>query len=345
MGGIARIRRPYMARRLWVDAAVRLQQKFAPSQLHNSQYGAWFVLDEVQNNRCGGVFAPDRPQPRERNLFLYSNEFPASILRAEKRRTTRVDPGICSELACRAYSCFSDFWAAGLRLLNCRNLSCAFQLILVAILHALGALTAAPTRRWRRIAVGMLLAAPRDWVLVDAYCFPQWIPSHSIPVSLGGTVRTRGAGLDAGTIGACYSPTSRRVAAALPATLPPALPPPSALPDLRDPTAPGRSASPRSPPRRRRNALVPNGLACTCERGRNTAPALCPPPQTGPTGTAYLRSLTHLTAHSSAPSSRGISRCSPEHCRRAPRSASLRATSLEIIALLPCFRFNPKTGQ
>ncbi|KAJ7077279.1 hypothetical protein B0H15DRAFT_805266 [Mycena belliarum] len=44
----------------------------------------------------------------------------------------------------------------------------------------------------------------------------------------------------------------------------------------------------RSSPRRR-NTLVPNGLVCACERGRNTAAA---PPHFGPTGMTYLRCLT-----------------------------------------------------
>ncbi|KAJ7063765.1 hypothetical protein B0H15DRAFT_958695 [Mycena belliarum] len=107
MGGIARLRRSYVARRPLIDPTVRLRQKSAPSRLRNSQYGAWFVLDEVQNNRCGGVYAPDRSQPRKRNLFTYLNEFAASIPREEKQRVNRVDPGICGELACRRYSCFS----------------------------------------------------------------------------------------------------------------------------------------------------------------------------------------------------------------------------------------------
>ncbi|KAJ7095681.1 hypothetical protein B0H15DRAFT_964241 [Mycena belliarum] len=103
MGGIARLRRSYVARRPLIDPTVRLRQKSAPSRLRNSQYGAWFVLDEVQNNRCGGVYAPDRSQPRKRNLFTYLNEFAASIPREEKQRVNRVDPGICGELACRRF--------------------------------------------------------------------------------------------------------------------------------------------------------------------------------------------------------------------------------------------------
>ncbi|KAJ7064394.1 hypothetical protein B0H15DRAFT_974440, partial [Mycena belliarum] len=89
----------------------------------------------------------------------------------------------------------------------------------------------------------------------------------------------------------------------------------------------------RSSPRRR-NTLVPNGLVCACERGRNTAAA---PPHFGPTPTpnspapALPTGMTtsdasHLTALSSAPSSWGISRCSPEYCRRAHRSASIRSS-------------------
>ncbi|KAJ7077289.1 hypothetical protein B0H15DRAFT_955161 [Mycena belliarum] len=275
MRGIACLRRPYMALRLRVDSALRLRQKYLPSQLHNSQYGAWFVLDEVQNNRCGGVFAPDRPPTRMRNLFLYPNECPASILRAEKQRTTRADSGICGELACRAYSCFSDFWAAGTATTSCTPFG---------FVSPPSRVSSAPSPPpWA--SIGMLLAAPWDRVLINAYRLPLWIPSHSTSISLDSTVRTRGAGFDAGTIGAFphfMPPLSRQLCGQHSESRPP----PPALPDLRDPTAP-RSASPRSYPCRR-NALVPNGLVCACERGRNTAAALCPPPHFGPTARPLL---------------------------------------------------------
>ncbi|KAJ7096760.1 hypothetical protein B0H15DRAFT_963202 [Mycena belliarum] len=177
-----------------------------PPPLHNSQDDAWFVLDDIQNNRCGGFFAPDRSRTRSHNLFLYSNEFPASNLRAEKQRTTR--------------------------------------LILVTVSHALGALTAAVG-----IERDSALDAPCDRFLADADALPLWIPSHSISVSLGSTVCTRGAGFDTGTIGAPA------------ADLWPLRPPLPALPEQRDPSAPSEHLYPR-------NTLAPNGFPCPCEGGR-----------------------------------------------------------------------------
>ncbi|KAJ7064400.1 hypothetical protein B0H15DRAFT_974454 [Mycena belliarum] len=183
-------------------------------------------------------------------------------------------------------------------------------------------------------SIGMLLAAPRDRVLVDTYHLSLCVPSHSISVSLGGTVRTRGAGFDAGTIGAFTHTTTdldefapggmfaqsinilakfsrcRSLAAAV-----------STARLARSHGSPERSSP------RRRNTLVPNGLVCACERGRNTAAA---PPHFGPTA----RPLPGESP-AAVPSTAGA-RIDP------PRSAH----PIEIIAIpLPCFRFNPKAGQ
>ncbi|KAJ7062432.1 hypothetical protein B0H15DRAFT_277345 [Mycena belliarum] len=164
MGGIARIRRPYMARRLWVDAAVRLQQKFAPSQLHNSQYGAWFVwtrskiigagasLPRIAHNLGSVIYSCTRtssPLPfcgqrsggrRGWIQGFAANSLAEPILASQPARFlgrwTSIRTGASPAL-------LHSTTHHPVRLLNCRNLSCAFQLILVAILHALGALTAA----------------------------------------------------------------------------------------------------------------------------------------------------------------------------------------------------------
>ncbi|KAJ7096779.1 hypothetical protein B0H15DRAFT_1019768, partial [Mycena belliarum] len=191
--------------------------------------------------------------------------------------------------------------------------------------------------------------APRDRVLVDAYCLPLWIASHSILVSLGGTVRTRGAGFDAETIGSCSmccDPASFTLALPRLTHFTPPLsrqlcrqhsgtidwcscavdrsPPPSApAPNLRDPVAPpGRGASPHSSPRRRCNALAPNGLPYACERGHNAAGLL-------------ITDSPCVLRRTSDPPVRLTSDAFPEYCRRAHLSASIRATSLEIIAPLP----------
>ncbi|KAJ7095678.1 hypothetical protein B0H15DRAFT_946253 [Mycena belliarum] len=183
MGGIARLRRSYVARRPLIDPAVRLRQKSAPSRLRNSQYGAWFVLDEVQNNRCGGVYAPDRSQPRKRNLFTYLNEFAASIPREEKQRTlflllSRLIPG--SPLVYK-YSRASGspslnhpppslaslhHWLRGAPQRLCH--------VGAAASHALGALTAVvgigvggdvsePLNMAGALDAGISAGAPRDW--------------------------------------------------------------------------------------------------------------------------------------------------------------------------------------
>ncbi|KAJ7074877.1 hypothetical protein B0H15DRAFT_806610 [Mycena belliarum] len=186
---------------------LRLRQKTVLSRPCNWQYGAWFVLDHDQNSRCGGFCAPDCSQTREHDLFQYPSEFAASILRAEKQRTTRVDSGLGSKSDCGTYSCFSarvnsgppalyKYWSASrlsftrptthrpLRLLNGQHLSCGFQPVLDAVSHAHGALTAVVGSD----ALGILLTALRDRVLADADALTL---SHSVSVSLGGTVRTR----------------------------------------------------------------------------------------------------------------------------------------------------------
>ncbi|KAJ7077276.1 hypothetical protein B0H15DRAFT_1003773 [Mycena belliarum] len=221
MGGIARLRRPYMVRRLRVDSALRLRQKSAPSQLHNSQYGAWFVLDKVQNNRCGGVLAPDRPPTRERNLFLYSNEFPASHSACGEAADDE-EPILASQISgpLDVYKNWGKPRSPSLNHPPPTSPQLPQRLVRLSASsrhrlacprrshrrrgHRVGSMTRGePLDVGGRIAVGMLLAAPRDRVLVDTYHLSLCVPSHSISVSLGGTVRTRGAGFDAGTIGAC----------------------------------------------------------------------------------------------------------------------------------------------